>query len=228
MLAVLHLAQRHGPRHGCADRNEVEPGLEEPDKLRRPPVLNVPRRVAPLAPVGAASQIQDAPQRLARHAGEQVRTRDPGQDIERRLGLLQVLQHFAAHHEVGLCIGCAQFVDVRAIESRIEPFGCRLPVCLFRQTPRNIACTYLQAAPRQPETEMSFAAAGLVDRLGLRKSAEVVEGPQKAVHHSPRHRVAGLVFVVKVALGLPNHRHPPCEATFRVSRARSSSLRRRS
>ena len=61
----------------------------------------MPRRVVERPPIAAARHVEHAPERLARHADDQVRL---GQTREHAKGpgrIVEMLQDLAAHHQLG-------------------------------------------------------------------------------------------------------------------------------
>jgi hypothetical protein len=78
-------------------------------------------RVAQVSPVATTHHVQCAPERLAGHADDQVRLRQAGKQSERARRVCEVLQHLAAHHQLGAIPRRAQVVEIGNAERHRQP-----------------------------------------------------------------------------------------------------------
>ena len=88
-------AERHGPGKGSADLKHLHMIFEQGKKAARRPVLEMTGRVAEGSPIATASHVQHAPQRLARHADDQVGPGQTGEHAKRAGRIIEVFQDLA-------------------------------------------------------------------------------------------------------------------------------------
>src|SRR5919206_2790822 len=97
--------EQHGPGQRRAGLDDVAVARRQRGERAPRPVVDVPRRVAQRAHVGAARQVQRPPQRLPRRRHEQPAPRDARHPGQRALRVGHVLEHLDRARRVELAGG---------------------------------------------------------------------------------------------------------------------------
>ena len=185
------------------------------------------RGVSELPQVLQPSQVQEAPKRLARHADDRPRPRQPGDDLEPGLRIIQVLHHLAADDELGGILAGIERLDRRRPEGHVELRRGRTPARLVDHRLGDVGAPSAQPASGQAKHQLPLAATHLVHvtRAGVdRQALELVAEP---TDQPPLHRMARAVLVVDVATGGRRRgRHPGQPSTSPGYSTRTRSCRR--
>ena len=123
--------------------------------------------------------------------------RDPAEDLERGLGLLQVLEHLAADHELGTVV-LAQRIDValRDLDVEVRAVLARRGHDLVREVRSAQA---FGSRGREHACEVTFAAADLVYVGRGRLAHQFEDVAFEAAHQGACDGIGGRVLVVMVA-----------------------------
>src|SRR5215211_4309274 len=157
-----YAAERHRPGQGAQHLDYLEASGEKPHESSPRPVIEMPGRVTEVADVREARQVECPPQRLAWHARDQPGAGEAREHVERALGVLQVLEHLAAQHELGRIPVGIEALDRGRLELDRHPRHGRPPPRLHQDLGEGVAASDTQAAACQADRELSLAATDLM------------------------------------------------------------------
>ena len=168
------------------------------------PVLKVARGVAELPHVLQPPEVQGPPERLARDADDRPGAGQPGERLERGLGIVQVLHHLAAEDQLGGVVARRSSASIgAALKSTVEPRR----VARRRASSITSAETSVPRARRPAPREHAAASSPSPQPTSCTSRAPVpVDQLARSSAQKPRHqpaldRIARPVLVVDVAAG---------------------------
>jgi hypothetical protein len=160
-------------------------------------VIEVLGMVSERPQVLAAQHAPEPEPRFVGNRDHDVLTAHPSKLRERRVGIVEVLEHLETEDEVEGAVVVGQVVDARGADlDRGKP-----PSRALDRLGADVHCGHPRGQRREPEEGLALAAAGIEQRGGAERLDDRSQASEEAIDQQPDDGVAGLELGVVAALG---------------------------